>query len=534
MRIKTKILLLTIPTLVSILLISTYYSHKAVEKDHELTLREDASKIARQIESYIPPDGRRINFEELEAHFDELLFLSSHIVRVDTHIFRPDGALEPVLSRSKFPTELRPIGKSDIERARNGELLMYLEQSGSQNYVNFVAPLRYNGSVFGITGFKVSHEEFLRTMAGKRKTLILVAGLSLLSVAGVLVLSMDRLVNRPIQNLLAAISRVKKGDLTVNVAPVASDEIGRLTEHFNEMLSTIKQSADEKEALLKQINRHNDELQLKIDLATEELIKRNEALRRANQSIYEIQKKLGHSRRLAAVGQLAATVAHEFGTPLHSVSGHLQLLMEEPNLSGDITRRLTIMQSQIERITRSIQNLLDTTRPPDIYDYLDINRMIDDILILVLPEITSKQITVSRDFKEGLPSVYGSNSRIQEVFLNIVDNAIDASREGGEIRISTALALPGEKGAPAREPSTGMWAMVKVQDNGRGIPEDLIGHIFTPFYTTKAYGQGTGLGLAISQEIVESYHGHITIESRMDEGSVFTVFFPADYKKELN
>lgn len=530
MRIKTKILFLIISTLVSILVISTYYGHKAVERDHEITLEEDAAKIARQIESYIPPDGNIRDMEELEAHFDELLFLSSHIVRVDTHIFRPNG-LKPVLTKSKFPIELKPISASDIERVKKGEVLMDLSVEGGQNYVNFVAPLKSGGSVFGAAAFKVSHEEFFSTMAGKRKSTLLVAAISLLAVAGVLILSMDHLVNKPIQNLLSAISRVKEGDLAVTVAPAATDEIGALTEHFNEMLGTIKKSADEKEALLAQINRNNDELQHKIEIATDELMKRNKALRAANQSIYEIQKKLGHSRRLAAVGQLAATVAHEFGTPLHSVSGHLQLLMEEPNLSADTTRRIKIMQSQIERMTSSIQNLLDTTRPPDKYDHLDINRMMDDILLLVLPETTSRQITVSRDFQEGLPAIYGSSSRIQEVFLNIVDNAIDASQEGGEIRISTSLALPSGKGVPARVPSTGMWVMVKVRDSGRGIPEDLKEHIFTPFYTTKAYGHGTGLGLAISQEIVESYNGNITVESRVDEGSVFTVFFPAEYKK---
>lgn len=531
MRIKTKILLLMISTLVAIFLISTYYGHKSIERDHEIALKEDATKIARQIESYIPTDGKNLNNEELEAHFDELLFLSSHLLRVDTHAFGPDGSLSPVISKSKTPIELKPLGDSDIEAARGGEVIMDLELKDGRNYVNFVAPLRQNGSVFGITEFKVSHEEFFKTMSGKRKANLLVAAVSLLSVAGVLIISMDHLVNRPIQNLLTAISRVKKGDLAVTVAPAANDEIGRLTEHFNEMLSTVKKSDDEKEALLAQINRHNDELQNKIELATEELLRRNEALRRANQSIIEIQKKLGHSRRLAAVGQLAATVAHEFGTPLHSVSGHIQLLMEEPGLSKDVSRRLAIMQSQIERITRSIQNLLDTTRAPDVYDWLDINRIIDDILLLVLPETASRQITVTRDFGEGLPMVYGSSSRVQEVFLNIVDNAIDASREGGRISISTSLALPTQKGTPTRVPSTGKWVMVKIKDSGRGIPESLREHIFTPFYTTKAYGQGTGLGLAISQEIVESLSGHITVESRVGEGSVFTVFFPAEFTK---
>ncbi|CAG0977664.1 two-component system, NtrC family, sensor kinase [Anaerolineae bacterium] len=530
MRIKTKILLLIISTLVSILIISTYYGHKTIERDHEQTLKEDASKIARQIESYIPPDGKIADPAELDAHLDEFLFLSSHVVRVDAYVFR-DAKLSPVVSKSRFPVDLKKLSQHELERVSFGELLMDMELEDGSNFVNFAAPLRAGGKVFGIAVFKVSHEEFIRTMARNRRTLLLIAAVSLLGVAGVLFISMDWLVNRPIQNLLAAISCVKKGDLAVTVAPEADDEIGKLTEHFNEMLSTIKKSDDEKETLLAQINRHNDELQQNIDRATEELRMRNEALRAANQSIYEIQKKLGHSRRLAAVGQLAATVAHEFGTPLHSVSGHLQLLMEEPGLSPETTRRITIMQSQVERITRSIQNLLDTTRPPDIHDHLDINRVMEDILLLVMPEITSRQIEVSKDFKKGLPPVYASSSRMQEVFLNIVDNAIDASHDGGRISISTSLAKEAHKGAPKRMPPSGMWVKVTVRDNGRGIPEELKEHIFTPYYTTKAYGQGTGLGLPICKEIVENCQGQITVESRVDEGSVFTVYLPAEHRK---
>lgn len=531
MKIKTKILLLTISTLISIMVLSTYYTHRVLEKNHETALREDASKIARQIESYVPPGGeaaKSVDMQELDAHFNELLFLSSHVARVDTYIFNPDGALSPFISKEKIPTAPAVLTPQDIERVRGGELLVGYEETGGKNYARFIAPLRANGSVFGLAEFKVSHEEFHNLVANKRKATLVVAVLSLAAIAGVLIVSMDWLVNKPIQNLLEAIGRVKKGDLNVSVEPAAGDEIGRLTGHFNEMVSTIRKDAEEKEALLEQINRHNDELQQRIRLATEELLERNEALKVANQSVYDIQKKLGRSRRLAAVGQLAATVAHELGTPLHSVSGHLQLLMEEPNLSGDITRRLTIMQSQLERITDSIQNLLDTTRPPDInYDLLDINATLEDIVILVMPETVSKQITVLKSFQKGLPPIYGSRSRVQAVFLNIVDNAIDACYESGTIRISTSLVDKEEKGLPAEDLSRGPWIKITVSDNGRGITENYMKHIFEPFYTTKARGQGTGLGLAISQEIVNNHHGHITVESKVDEGSVFTVYFPA-------
>ena len=521
MRIKTKILLLTISTLISILFISTYYTHKAAEKTHENALRDEASKIARQIESYMPQGAKQADPLEIDEHFDELLFLSPHLVRVDAYTLNAGDQLKRVVSKYKLPVELPGITPEDLKAALRGELLLSFEQSAEHSYVNVTAPLRYEGLVFGIAGFKVSQDEFHELLSNKRKVTILVAGIALFAIAGVLVLSMDRLVSTPIQNLLKAINRVKDGDLNATVEPAASDEIGALSKHFNEMLSTIRKDSAEKEELLRQINRHNDELKQKVDLATLELLQRNEALRRANQSISDIQRKLGHSRRLAAVGQISATVAHELGTPLHSVMGHLQLLMEEPDLSADASRRLKIMLSQLERITASIQNLLDTTRPPDAMGSLDINKIIEEAALLMHPEALSKQITVTRNLQQGLATVYGSNMKLQEVFLNIMDNAMDACAQGGAIEITTGM-LEGD-GA-----QKGRYVTATIKDNGRGIPAEHLGCIFTPFYTTKAYGQGTGLGLAISHETIQTHHGRITVESRVDKGSAFTIYLPAE------
>lgn len=525
MRIKTKILTLIITTLVLIIFVSAHYFQRVAEKDHEIVLREDAAKIVRQIGSYIPPDGNVTDRTALEEDFKELLFLSSHLVRIDTFIMGRDGALKPFFSMERYKLERTPVAGSEIDLVRNGQMLLNFEEKPEGNYVNVIAPLRSGDRIYGMTELKISHEEFYSLIANRKKATLLVTVIAVLVIAGVLVFSMDYMVNRPIQMLLSAISQVKGGNLAVRVDSSARDEIGSLTEHFNGMIETINMNTLEKESLLAQINRHNDELQQKVRLATGELIKKNEALRAANQSIYNIQKKLGHSRRLAAVGTLAATVAHELGTPLHSVSGHLQLLMEEQDLSKDITRRLTIMQSQLERITDSIQNLLNTTRQPEAnFDMLDLNRMLEDLLFLVLPETLSRQITVDQDFQTDLPHVFGNSGRIQEVFLNLIDNAIDASYDGGTISISTRAA-----GLSGEDPGKGKWVKVAVTDNGRGIPEEYVGKIFTPFYTTKVHG--TGLGLSISQEIVQSHHGHIEVKSRPDEGSTFIVFLPAAEKK---
>jgi signal transduction histidine kinase len=319
----------------------------------------------------------------------------------------------------------------------------------------------------------------------------------------------------------------------VRIDPIADDEIGRLTEHFNSMVETIRLNAEEREGLLKQINQHNEDLKQKVHNATEELLRRNEDLLEANHSIYEIQKKLGNSRRLAAVGQVAATVAHELGTPLHSISGHLQLLMEDSDLSRDKVRRLEIMQSQLERIIESIQDILDTTRQPSAKrDIIDLNSLLEDISILVLPEAVSKEITVRKDLQKDILPVFGSTRRLEEAFLNLIDNAIDASQHGSAISISTkTIDPPGEDVVSDGDLLNIPWVRVSIKDKGRGIPEEHIRHIFRPFYTTKSVGQGTGLGLAISQEIIESHKGFITVESALNHGSTFNVCLPTALRK---
>ncbi|MEK6760051.1 MAG: ATP-binding protein [Deltaproteobacteria bacterium] len=532
MRIKTKILSIIIATLVLVVFVSAHYSQRMAEKDHEAALREDAEKIVRQVSSYIPANGRLADRAGLEDEFKELFFLSHHLVRIDTFMIKTDGALAPFFSRERYPIERTSIAKSEIELARDGRMSLGFEERPEGNYVNVVAPLRSNGRVFGIAEFKVSHEEFYNLLANRRQTTLYVTIMVVLVIAGALIFSMDRMVNRPIQLLLTAISAVKGGDLAVRVEPAAKDEIGTLTEHFNSMIETISRNTVEKEALLARINSHNDELQQKVGLATEEILKRNAALSVANQSIYNIQKKLGHSRRLAAVGQLAATVAHELGTPLHSISGHLQLLMEEEGLSREMNRRLAIMQSQLERMTGSIQEMLNTTRRHEAgLDIIDLNRMIDDLTLLVLPETLSRQIVMDKDFAQNLPVVLGNSGRLQEVFLNLIDNALDASYDGGKISISTGTADPMAEGLSYEGPNNGGWIKVAVTDNGRGIPEGQIGDIFAPFYTTKAHGRGTGLGLSIANEIIQGHHGRIKAASRPEQGSTFTVFLPSTDKK---
>jgi signal transduction histidine kinase len=348
-------------------------------------------------------------------------------------------------------------------------------------------------------------------------------------ISGLFAVSTTRMIHHPIENLLKAMSRVKAGDLTVSIVPKAQDELGRLTQSFNSMIQMIRQSVEANQALLDRIHTFNEELQSKIDAATDELQTRNDDLLRANRVIYQMQKELVHSNELAAIGQLAATVAHELGTPLHSVSGHLQLLLDEGALSEDARRRLGIIQSQIERLINSIQQLLNTTRFPETdFDWIELNVVLGDLCVLFSPETISKQITVVKELDPNLPKLLASPSQMQGVFLNLIDNAIDELSRGGILVIRTQrIAPPKDASRPAWEEAADTdWVEVTVQDNGRGIPSDQIQKIFEPFYTSKDPGQGTGLGLSICRDIVQRHGGMITVESRLDEGSRFIVRIP--------
>jgi signal transduction histidine kinase len=375
----------------------------------------------------------------------------------------------------------------------------------------------------------MSRKEFDRLHAKEQNQAFNITLLSVLLISGLFAVSMNRMIHRPIQALLKAMSKVKGGDLTVSIVPRAQDELGKLTDSFNSMIQMIRQSVEANQALLDRIHSFNEELQNKIDAATDELQKRNDELLRANRSIYQMQKQLVHSRELAAIGQLAATVAHELGTPLHSVFGHLQLLLDEGGLTEDARRRLSIMRSQVERLISSIQQLLNTTRFPETdFDWIELNVVLEDLCVLFSPETMAKRIAVVKEFDPNLPKLLASYSQMQGVFLNLIDNAIDELSDGGTLAIRTKRIAPPKDASRLvwEEAADADWVEVTVQDNGRGIPSDQFQKIFEPFYTSKDPEQGSGLGLSICRDIVQRHGGVITVESRLTEGSRFIVRLP--------
>jgi signal transduction histidine kinase len=242
-------------------------------------------------------------------------------------------------------------------------------------------------------------------------------------------------------------------------------------------------------------------------------------VQRLNEQLFEMQRTLGHAERLAVSGRIVAELAHEVGTPLHSVSGHLELLRRElpaAAVTDDVHRRLGVIEAQLGRVSGIIAQLLDLTRragsPPA---PVDMNRLVRDTVELVRPGISAARLLLRVDAAPELPTVKGQAAQLQQVILNLLTNAIDATPPGGRVSVST-------------RPDDGRQSvLVEVRDTGEGIAPAHRRQIFEPFFSTKAPGRGTGLGLFISSEIVRDHKGSIDVESEPGRGSAFRVTLPA-------
>jgi two-component system NtrC family sensor kinase len=239
-----------------------------------------------------------------------------------------------------------------------------------------------------------------------------------------------------------------------------------------------------------------------------------------NHMMFELEKRqklLVESHKLRAIGNLTAGIAHELNNPLNNIVLTAAVLKEDyRDLSDeDLQDIANDLVTQGERAQGVVKNLLDFARKSETKtENLHLDQLIKDTLQLAKNQIKLSKIELVTEIEGNVPPVYGDKDLLKEVFLNLFLNAIDAMPEGGRLTVTLK-----------EEKQTG-FISVQVSDTGTGIPEHILGSIFSPFFTTKPVGKGTGLGLAVSKSIVEKHGGHIDVESKLDEGATFTVRLP--------
>ncbi len=325
------------------------------------------------------------------------------------------------------------------------------------------------------------------------------------------------LISDPIEAMVIAMQKLERGEASVRAPVRRSDELGLIASRFNAMAVELQRAGEERESLIQEIRGFNANLQDRIDAALSELQAKNRELAALVERNALLREELGAQERLAVAGQLTATFAHEVGTPLNLMTGHLQLLDAQEGLPEKARERLHVIQAQIQRVGDIVRRLLDLTRRPQLHRepqlFLD---LLADLEQLWTPTLTAHGVTVEAQAPPGC-RLNVDRKQMEQLFLNLMNNALDAMPSGGTVRISVQ---PSEESTP-----DGPWWDLRFQDSGQGIPSELLGQVFRPMFTTKPEGKGTGLGLSICREIVRGHGGDIRIESSEEKGTcvVFTL-----------
>ncbi|HKQ71164.1 MAG TPA: HAMP domain-containing sensor histidine kinase [Polyangiaceae bacterium] len=304
--------------------------------------------------------------------------------------------------------------------------------------------------------------------------------------------SMRRLVARPLSSLVEGVENVAHGDLTVAIAVQRGDEIGRLAAAFNNMTTSLRRARDE--------------------LETKRLA--NIALERRAQ----------HAQRLALVGQLTATVAHQIGSPLNVILGRARYALRGGGQSERDRRHFQEIAAGADSISRVIEGLLSQARkargPVESVDLADVAY---DMFHFLEAECERLNIQTSIAVASGA-FIEGRRDEYEQLVLNLCLNAIQAQHGGG------ALTLTVRKNSTER----GDEVIVEVSDSGPGVPDELKQQIFEPFFTTKSSAQGTGLGLAICDEIVRRQGGSIQVTDGTSGGALFRVTLPCAFAQAVD
>jgi|SRR5579872_4075164 len=251
-------------------------------------------------------------------------------------------------------------------------------------------------------------------------------------------------------------------------------------------------------------------ISLRVREAGHTIERQKEQLDVANQQLLQAAK-------LASVGELASGMAHEINNPIGIILGRTDyVLTTQEDLPGEVKDDLKVVRSQAERVASTVRGLLTFARPSPLHiQRVEVGRIVDEAIALETPRCKTAKIEIERTPSSKIPPISADPDRLQQVLVNLMNNAIDAMPKGGRLSVSVANGSGGN-------------VLVHVSDTGVGISEQDQARIFDPFFTTKPPGKGTGLGLAVSYGIIRDHGGEIRVNSSPGKGTTFTVVLPVE------
>ena len=359
----------------------------------------------------------------------------------------------------------------------------------------YTAPCHYHPAQFkvlGILDVVVSLDPTIELLKEYRNKKIALTVVLVVVISICLYLLALTLINHPVRLLLAHTRLVASGDLGNEVSIASGDEIGELAGAFNDMTCNLRKARQE-------LENWGKNLEAKVEERASE--------------IKQMQDHLLRSEKLASLGELVAGIAHELNNPLTGMLVFSNLVHDDERLHPELQKDLVVIIQQTERCSKIVKGLLDFSRescPQPVPTCL--NSLIETTLALIGHQAFLHNVVIRPELDESLPETLIDPNQVEQVIINLMINASQAMPEGGIMTITTGVAPDGRH------------AFATIRDTGCGIPEENLGRIFDPFFSTKE--KGTGLGLSLCYGIVENNRGRIEVESTVNVGTAFTVTFP--------
>ncbi len=298
-------------------------------------------------------------------------------------------------------------------------------------------------------------------------------------------------VTRPLAALASSMRRLRSRESTVSPSKDSGDEVGQLTREFEALVEDLR-------------------------LARERIDREVESRTNLEHGLQRVDK-------LITIGQLSAGLAHEIGSPLQVLSGRARAILARPGVPDEIRRHAQILADQSDRITRIVEQLLDfSRRRPPRFAKTDLRAPVGSVLELIAFAAQKKSVSVEMHAESGLPDVVVDADQIQQMILNLLNNALEATEPGGRI----AIRLSRREFERVGDDRTVPGVRIVVEDDGRGIPKEMLDRMFQPFFTTRIGKGGTGLGLAVVKAIVVAHRGRIAAFSELGVGSRFEIDIP--------
>jgi signal transduction histidine kinase len=308
------------------------------------------------------------------------------------------------------------------------------------------------------------------------------------------------LIYRRLAHMRETMQRAAAGQLNARVSIDGLDELGVIARGLNDILQGLE--------------RLNEALDVRVETATEAFRQKSVEIADSHREMAILSEELARAGRLAALGQAAANMAHQIGTPLNLISGYVQLLIQSSPAESASVDRLRAIQDQVAKVTAIVRAALDSSRPPAIpHERADLGALVRRVCQMASPMFEDAGVQVEVTAPDQSMELLADPVQLELALLNLISNSVDAMASGGKLTLQLV-------GVDDR-------LRLEVADTGSGIPPELLAHIFDPWVTTKAHGKGSGLGLSIARQVIVRHGGTIRVENRPGRGAVFTIDLPA-------